>query len=167
MIDSLGHKLIDLICDIGRSLDFEVATEVEASASAWVDIVWFDPRLGPSKLGSSRPKIRRLPVLPVAGFEVEVKTGLNAKHIKGSVSNLNNLGALMGCIVLGSGNLAALSSKPPHTKKSPAELEKILLERAYRWVYAESQPAGRIVVMSESEVCAWATRLGVALPGAA
>jgi hypothetical protein len=111
--------------------------------------------------------MRRHPVLPVAGFEIEDKTGLNAKHIKGSLSNLNNLGAQMGCVVIGSWNFEALGSKPPHQGKSPAELEALLLDRVYRWVYAESQPAGRVVVMSESQVLEWAKHLGVPIPGAA
>lgn len=163
-IASLGHGVIDLICDIGRHLQFEVAREVEASSAAWVDVVWFDKRLGLSTVGVVKPKIRRSPVLPIAGFEVEVKTGLNAKHIKGSVSNLNNLGAPMGCIVIGAGNLAALGSQAPHATKNESQLEEILLERVYRWVYAESQPTGRIVVMSERDVCQWASHLQLSIP---
>jgi len=38
---AIGQLLIAL----GKALDFEVLTEVEASESAWVDVVWFDKRL--------------------------------------------------------------------------------------------------------------------------
>lgn len=37
-------SLISLLEAIGRHLGFDVATEVEASESAWVDVVWFDRR---------------------------------------------------------------------------------------------------------------------------
>lgn len=160
----LGHDLIELICRIGLALGFEVAKEVEASEAAWVDVVWFDSRLSPESFGVKRPRIRRHPVLPVVGFEVEVKTGLNAKHVKGSVSNLNNLCAQLGIIAIGSSNLDLLRSRKPHMDKREEDLERLLLERVYRWVYAESQPAGRIVVMSERELIAWAGRLGVEIP---
>lgn len=40
-------------------------------------------------------------------------------------------------------------------------LETELLERAYRWVHAEAQPKGRIVIMSERELLEWAQREGV------
>jgi len=163
----LGKGLIELICRIGTALDFEVAAEVEASEAAWVDVVWFDRRLSPASFGFSRPKIRRHPVLPVVGFEVEIRTGLNAKHVKGSVSNLNNLGAQLGVIAIGAGNLDLLRSKPPHQQKHDRDLEVLLLERVYRWVYAESQPTGRIVVMPEREIVEWAQRLKVEVPLAA
>ena len=57
------------------------------SESAWVDVVWFDNRIPLISLGVAKPKMRVHPALPVVAFEIELKTGLNAKHIKGSVSN--------------------------------------------------------------------------------
>lgn len=34
-----------LVIDLGKKLDFDVETEVPASESAWVDVVWYDKRL--------------------------------------------------------------------------------------------------------------------------
>jgi hypothetical protein len=151
--------LIDLIVELGKKLNFDVVTEVEASESAWVDIVWFDKRLPVAALSSTKPKMRYAPVLPVAAFEVELHTGLNAKHVKGSVSNLNNLGAPLGVIVIGADNLATLHKQPAHSGKKSVELEKTLRDRIYRWVYAEAQPKGRLIVMFEKDVIAWASKL--------
>ena len=165
-IPSLGTSLVGLIREIGTKLGFDVLTEVEASESAWVDVVWFDSRLSPHSMGTAKPKIRRAPVLPVVGFEVEVRTGLDVKHIKGSVSNLNNLGAQLGVVVIGAGNLQLLrESALVHREKTEGDLDAVLMERLYRWVYAESQPRGRVVIMSEQDVVDWARRLGVSIPG--
>ncbi len=152
------HALTELLKKLGELLDFDVRTEVEASESAWVDIVWFDKRLPP---GEKPFKMRYIPVLPVVAFEVEWGTGLNAKHVKGSVSNLSNLGAQLGVIVIAKHNLASLQKVPVHKKQKPEELKEILQDRVYRWVYAESQARGRIIVMFESEVVTWAAKKGL------
>lgn len=144
--------------ELGKSLGFDVLTEVEASESAWVDIVWFDKRL---PVGAKKPRMRYAPVLPVAAFEIEIQTGLQAKHVKGSVSNLSNLGALLGVVVIGNKSLELLRKQTKgNAEKSDAELEKILRDRVYRWVYAEAQPRNRVIVMFEREVFEWAKRLG-------
>jgi hypothetical protein len=147
------QELTDLLKTLGSVLDFDVRTEVEASESAWVDIVWFDKRLPPGKKSF---KMRFAPVLPVVAFEVEWGTGLNAKHVKGSVSNLNNLGAQLGVIVIARHNLASLQKSPPHMEATEEDLEKVLRDRVYRWVYAEAQAKGRVIVMFEREVVTWA-----------
>lgn len=166
-MDPLEDRLITLIADIGVKLGFHSEIESQASESAWVDVVWFDPRLSPHSLGLKQPNLRRTPALPVAGFEVEKRTALNAKHIKGSVSNLNNLGAQLGAIVVGGANLEALRrSAKVHSLRTLEELEAILLDRVYRWAYAESNPTTRIVVLSERQVVAWASSLGVPIRGA-
>ena len=153
-----NSEIHQLLVDLGKSLDFEVLREVEASESAWVDVVWFDKRL---PVGKKKPRMRYAPVLPVAAFEVELQTGLNAKHVKGSVSNLSNLGALLGVIVIGTKSIALLKKQTKgNATKTDEELEHILRDRVYRWVYAEAQPRTRIIVMFEREVAAWATRLG-------
>lgn len=94
--------LHQLLVSLGQKLNFDAREEVGASESAWVDIVWFDKRL-PVPVGPIS-RMRRTPLLPIAGFEVELHTGLNAKHVKGSVSNLNVLGAPLGIVVIGNGN---------------------------------------------------------------
>ena len=71
----------------------------------------------------------------------------------------------MGVIAIGSGNLESVrKSAKAHADRTEAQLEKILMDRVYRWVYAESQPRSRIVVMSERQVIDWAKRLGVKIP---
>lgn len=158
-VEALG--LVQLLVKLGEHLGFDVATEVQASEAAWVDVVWFDRRVPFKDLGVSKPRIRFDPVLPTFGFEVELKTGLNAKHIKGSVSNLNTLCAQVGVIVIGSGNIAAARNS---TKKlalvGNAEIEAGLVKRAYGWIHAEAQPRGRVVLMTESQVLSWAQRAG-------
>jgi hypothetical protein len=150
-----------LLIELCARLGFDVFTEVEASEAAWIDVVWCDARFSKATLPSKKPRLRRVPVLPIVAFEVENKTGLNAKHVKGSVSNLNNSGAQMGVIVIGDESFALLGKQPAHAAKRPAVLESELLERAYRWVHAEAQPKGRIVLMSERELFEWAKREGV------
>lgn len=164
----MPEPLAQLIADLGRKLGFDVGLEVPASSAAWIDVVWFDQRLSPTAFGAKTSTIRQAPILPVIGFEVELSTGANAKHIKGSVSNLNNLGAQLGVIVIGRAAVAALKAKTKTLASAPdSRAEKILMERVYKWVYAESHPSGRLVIMSEPEVIAWAARHGVSLSGGA
>jgi hypothetical protein len=147
--------LVDVIFELGSRMGFDVKREVQASESAWVDLVWFDKRLGLTSFPA--PMLRRHPVLPIVGFELEEKTGLDAKHVKGSASNLNNLGAAVGVVVIGNGNISELQKSGRRwTTSSTDILEKELIQRVYRWVYAEAQPRGRIVVMTEREVRKWA-----------
>lgn len=147
----------------GQALGFEVQTEVGASDSAWIDVVWFDPRLPLSACAApkarSKPRLPISPAIPVVGFEIEHKTAHNAKHVKGSVSNLNNLGAQLGVIVLGKDNLAYFKKQEQHRAKTDSELELLLRRRATHWVHAEARPQGRIAVMLESEVEPWVERL--------
>lgn len=59
---------------LGKKLGFQVGTEIQASDSAWVDVVWFDDKFdfGPMKGEKwSRVKTWLQPVLPVVGFEIE------------------------------------------------------------------------------------------------
>ena len=158
------HELIELLENLGNSLDFDARTEVEASESAWVDVVWFDKHL---PVGEKPFKMRNALVLPVVAFEVEWGTGLNAKHVKGSVSNLNNLGAQLGVIVIAQHNLVTLQKLPSHAKENPKELQKILSDRVNRWVYSEAQAKSRIIVMFEREFINWAKGLKPSLIGVA
>jgi hypothetical protein len=116
---------------------------------AWIDVVWFDPRLSVLATGRNKPRLRYALVIPVVGFEVEFKTAHNAKHIKGSVSNLNNLGAQLGVIVLGTDNLEAMRKQDQYKEKKPTELETVLRKKVSQWVHAEARPQGRIAVMLE------------------
>lgn len=147
-------ELHEVLVKLGNLLDFDVRKEVQASDSAFVDLVWFDKRL-PVPAGNKAFHMRYKPVLPVVGFEIELHTALNAKHVKGSVSNLSNLGAQLGVIVIGNDNLSALQKQPAQQKKSLKEVKQTLCDRVYRWVYAEAQPRSRIIVMFEDEVLVW------------
>jgi len=152
------NGLCDLLSQIGSKLEFGVRAEVQASESAYVDLVWFDKRL-PLPIEKKSFNMRYEPFLPVVGFEIELHTGLNAKHVKGSVSNLSNLGAQLGVIVIGKDNLTQLAKTRP--KETEPQLKQTLRDRVYRWVYAEAQPEVRIVVMFEDEVLAWGKRVGI------
>jgi hypothetical protein len=145
-----------LLKDLGTELKYIVKTEVEASESAFVDVVWFDNRF---PIPTKHFKMRYAPVLPVIGFEIERHTGLNAKHVKGSVSNLSNLGAQLGVIVIGGANLKRLQESPAFQGKDEKIVKKALCDRVYRWIYAEAQPRVRIIVMFEEEVLVWADLL--------
>ena len=150
------NELRNLLKSLGEKLGFNPKAEVEASESAWVDIVWFDKRF---PLPAKALKMRYAPVLPVVGFEIERKTGLDAKHVKGSVSNLSNLGAQLGVIVIGEANFEYLQNTRSWKNKGKATVIKELRDRIYRWVYAEAQPRVRIIVMFEHEVRKWAIDL--------
>lgn len=123
-----------------------------------MDLVWFDKRL-PLPIDKKPFNMRYEPFLPVVGIEIELHTALNAKHVKGSVSNLSNLGAQLGIIVIGKDNLDQLRRTHPLDKDK--QLKLILRDRVYRWVYAEAQPKVRIAVMFWDQVEAWGERLGV------
>ena len=151
--------VIEVLAAAGTALGFEVRTEVEASESAWIDVVWFDPRLPILAAGRNKPRLRYSPVIPVVGFEVEFKTAHNAKHIKGSVSNLNNLGAQLGIIILGTDNFDQMKKQAQYADKSNKDLEPILRKKVSQWVHSEARPQGRIAVMLESEVQPWVTAL--------
>jgi len=153
--------LVSILLKLGSKLGFEVATEVEASKGAWIDVVWFDSRFKPSSLDLPKPsKTRRHPVLPIVGFEIEKSIG--SKQVKGSVTNLDVLSPIMGIIVLGRSNLDMARKKTEkYHHKSDEELWKLLVNKVYKWVYAEAQPKTRIVIMTEDEVLRWAERMGV------
>lgn len=151
--DPIERPVREVLKDAGSHLGFTVKTEVEASESAYVDLVWFDSRF---PIPPKNFKMRYALVLPTVGFEIEKHTALNAKHVKGSVSNLNNLGAQLGVIVVGDANVDRLQNSPPYKDKDRGAAKKALCERLYRWVYAEAQPTVRIIVMFEDEVRAWA-----------
>lgn len=153
-----ASRMVAVLVALGHKLGFDVFTEVQASEAAWIDVVWCDSRFAKAAPDRKKPRLRRVPVLPIVAFEVENKTGLNAKHIKGSVSNLNNSGAQMGVIVIGNESLLLLGKQPAYLSKKPAELEDELIQRAYRWIHAEAQPKGRVVLMSERELIEWAQR---------
>lgn len=154
--DESKETLTELLKKIGSDLNFHVKREVEASESAFVDLVWFDNRF---PIPAKKFRMRYALVLPVVGFEIELHTGLNAKHVKGSVSNLSNLGAQLGVIVIGKANLDALEGSPAWKGKDKKLVRKSLCDRVYRWIYAEAQPRVRIIVMFEDEVRQWANSL--------
>jgi hypothetical protein len=142
------------LLDVGTDLGFVTKAEVQASESAYVDVVWFDKRL-PFPSGKKHWNMRSAPLLPIVGFEVELGTGLNAKHVKGSVTNLSNLNAQLGVIVIGSQNVQTLKNQPAHQKEALENVKETLRDRIYGWVYAEAQPKCRIVVMFEDDLKAW------------
>lgn len=156
------ESITDILVELGRRLGFRVGTEIQASDSAWVDVVWFDERFdfGPRKEEKwSKVKTWRQPVLPVVGFEIEASAG--AKPLKGSIANLNDLGAIMGVVVLSEENIAKMKRKG--TRWSNETEESIwmeLLKRTTKWVY-EARPIIRVVVMTEPEVKEWAKNKGL------
>jgi len=68
-----------ILTELGTKPGFNVGTEVQASDSAWVDVVWFDDRFDFSPRRRvkrwSGIKTWRQPVLPVVGFEIEASAG--------------------------------------------------------------------------------------------
>ncbi|MEM3840439.1 MAG: hypothetical protein QW090_04760 [Candidatus Bathyarchaeia archaeon] len=153
-------SLKEIICELGERLGFEVEREVPASSSAWVDIVWYDKRFRFPKPKSTETLLR-VPKLPVVAFEIEVKTAINPKHIKGSIANLDDVGASMGILVLGKENLDTLRKGAQiHQKKENEDLWKTLLEKVRLWTN-EAHPKTRIVIITEDEIREWAKREGI------
>ena len=153
----LFGSLMSPVLALGKELGFEVGSEIEASESQWVDVVWFDNRFdyGPTKAEKwSRVKTRRQPVFPIVGFEIEASA--NAKPLKGSVANLNGLGPQMGVIVLTKENISKVKKRGEiHRQQSDSEIWDWLIRRTTQWVL-EARPTVRIVVMTEDEVMEWA-----------
>ena len=92
------ERIYDMLKQVGEALQFQVFTEVAARSEYWVDLVWFDNRI-PSALFGEKPNLSNSFMLPVAAFEIEVATG-SGKPIKGSIKNLESLGAPVSCIVV-------------------------------------------------------------------
>jgi hypothetical protein len=152
----------EILVKMGKKLGYQVGTEIQASESAWVDVVWFEGKFdfGPKKGEKwSRVKTWRQPVLPVVGFEIEASAG--AKPLKGSIANLNDLGALMSVIVISEENIEKKRRKADlWSKKSDDEIWKHLLDQTTQWVYS-ARPFGRVVIMTELEVREWAGNKGL------
>jgi hypothetical protein len=158
----MSQKLHKAITELGKKLGFDVAAEVPASDSAYVDLVWFDPKLCPRRFGAKTRNIRFAPVLPVVGFEIEYATGSNPKHIKGSVSNLNNLGAQLGVIVIGRPTVDQYrKTRKVAATWSDQKVRETVMNMVYSWIYAESQPGGRVCLMFEEDIMSWARKEGV------
>ena len=82
---------------------------------------------------------------------VEYKTATNPKHVKGSIANLDDLGASMGVLVLGKENLNALRKYAQiYQEKGDDELWEILLEKVRLWVN-EAHPKTRIVIIRRTK----------------
>lgn len=155
-------SVTDILVELGMKLGFRVGTEVQASESAWVDVVWFDDRFdfGPRKEKKwFKVKTWRQPVLPVVGFEIEASAG--AKPLKGSIANLNDLGAIMGIVVISEENIAKMRKKGTKwSNETDASIWMELLKRTIKWV-GEARPIIRIVVMTEPEVNEWVRNKGL------
>jgi hypothetical protein len=91
-------RIFDMLKQIGEALQFQVFTEVAARGEYWVDMVWFDNRI-PSALFGKKPSLASSFMLPMVAFEIEIATSAG-KHIKGTVKNLESLGAPVSCIVV-------------------------------------------------------------------
>ena len=156
------EAVINILVELGKKLGFSVGTEIQVSDSAWVDVVWFDDRFdfGPKKGDKwSKVKTWRQPVIPIAGFEIEASAG--AKLVKGSISNLNELGALMSVIVISEENLAKIRNKGTKWyNRSPRLIWAELVKRTVMWIH-EARPIVRVVVMTEPEVTEWAREKGL------
>jgi hypothetical protein len=158
------ESVTDILVELGKKLGFRVGTEIQASASAWVDVVWFDDRFdyGPKKGEKwSNVKTWLKPVLPVAGFEIEASAG--AKPLKGSIANLNDLGALMSVVVISEENLTKMRKKGRRWSNEKDEsIWQELRKRTLTWIH-EARPTVRVVVMTEPEVREWARNKGLTL----
>jgi len=93
-----NKKIFDMLKEIGEALHFEVFTEVPAKGEYWIDMVWFDRRI-PSSLFGKKTNLKNSFMLPVIAFEIEISTS-SGKHIKGTIKNLEALGAPVSCIVV-------------------------------------------------------------------
>jgi len=156
------EAVTNILVELGKKLGFSVGTEIQASDSAWVDVVWFDDRFdfGPTKGDKwSKVKTWRQPVIPIAGFEIEASVG--AKPLKGSIANLNDLGALMSVVVISEENLAKMRNKSAKWRNiSPKLIWAELVKRTVTWIH-EARPVVRVVVMTEPEVTEWAREKGL------
>jgi hypothetical protein len=98
----------------------------------------------------SRVKTWRQLVLQIAGFDIEASIG--AKPLKGSIANLNDLGALMSVIVISEENLAKMRNKGVTWRSAKNEIIwNELIKRTVKWIY-EARPIVHVVVMTEPEV---------------
>lgn len=60
----------------------------------------------------------------------------------------------------------ARNMRQAHSGKDDVQVERLAMDRVYKWVYAESRPRTRLVVMSENHIVGWARNLGVPVPDA-
>lgn len=159
------ESVTNILVELGKKLGFRVGTEIQASSSAWVDVVWFDERFdfGPKKEEERWSKVKTWlqPVLPIVGFEIEASAG--AKTLKGSIANLNDLGALMSVVVISEENLAKMRKKGKRWSIERDEsIWEELLMRTVMWIH-EARPTVRVIVMTEPKVREWARNKGITL----
>ncbi|MFH1228249.1 MAG: hypothetical protein V1701_10155 [Planctomycetota bacterium] len=127
------------IIKLGEKLKFDVHTEFGAVDSGWPDLVWFDNRIKLEHFEIEKPQSRgyTIPLIPFVGFELEGKSSAKgAKHIKGSIANIDSLSPLVGIIVV------------------PTEA----VDRVRRYVN-DTKSKTRIVVLSEDQIEVWANKV--------
>jgi hypothetical protein len=106
----MGKKTIppvtQLLIDAGKSLGFDVLTEVEASeGSAYVDVVWFDKRL---PVGTKKPRMRRQPNIRSGSHKLQ--TG---RPDWGFVSELRNISKMPWSDVCVAAPRSSATDRPP------------------------------------------------------
>ena len=144
--------MVKTLLELGRKLGFEARTEVGASSAAWVDVAWLDKRF---RYGlDERVHMWKYPLVAVVGFEVEASA--SSKQVKGSVTNLENLGALLSIIVLTKENIDRMRKNKSYAKLPENELWEKLKKFASQWVYAEARTKMRILIMTEDDIMNWA-----------
>lgn len=131
------ESVTNTLVELGMRLGFRVGTEIQASDQlGWMLCGLMTGSIsGPRKEEKwFKVKTWRQPVLPVVGFEIEASAG--AKPLKGSIANLNDLGAIMGVVIISEENIAKMRKKG--TKWSNETDESIwmeLLKKTTKWVY--------------------------------
>ncbi|MBS7635667.1 hypothetical protein KEJ34_09380 [Candidatus Bathyarchaeota archaeon] len=152
----MKDEVIKTLLELGKKLGFEARTEVGASGSAWVDVAWLDKRF---RYGLEKVHMWKYPLVAVVGFEVEANA--ESKQVKGSVANLENLGALLGVIVLTKENIDRMRRENKSDAKKPeGKLWEKLKKFVERWI-SEARPKTRILIMTEDDVMNWAKLEGL------
>lgn len=83
--------------------------------------------------------------------------------MKGSVANLNDLGALMSVVVISEENLAKMRKKGRRWSNVRDEsIWEELRKRTVMWIH-EARPTVRVIVMTEPEVREWGRNKGLTL----
>jgi len=101
----------------------------------------------------------KYPLVAVVGFEVEASAG--SKQVKGSVANLENLGALLSIIVLTKENIDRMRRKTKSYAELPeGKLWEQLKKFVARWI-SESRTKMRILIMTENDIMEWAKQEGL------
>jgi hypothetical protein len=151
--------VIELLLRLGSELDFDAARNVECGGAV-VDAVWFDRSL-PIAAMAGPLDLREAPALAVVAFLSRTAAMLGADEVREATALLERTAAPLRVLVIGR------DSRPSALAPTLQSVEQLrrqdddaqLRKRIAASLRESTGAAGRTIVMLQSELVEWASRL--------